>query len=366
MKRPFPVLVALFVWCLAAAAEPFPAERLTGVWKMSKGYVTERGMKGSTAITEMDGRISAVLTFLNGGKCRMTLNQVTGGNVVCPTTLTYNYEYTNGIFRIVSTVGLEDRNISPGVPCLNATRFELRGIDGDSFELKYADLSEYDRFHEFMKMNCRSQYTADGTLEVKREWSPGGVKQVSTEKHPPMIFHRVAGLAPESAVKEDCPIYTMLSFQKEVGCDYAYRFKLEMLDESGGRLNAYRRVQHEFRSMLLEEAARTFDGDFSTLFVEFPAFNLKGKIVEGRAVVLTMKPLSLAYNPETRRGSISISLAANQFDVARRLVRKNIEALARNSNIVVEEGKLPPAAKFYLGREIVKDGNTLEVEFMTE
>ena len=366
MKKLFFASMALSAWCFTAMSAPFPAEKIAGIWKMSKGYVTESGMQGSTAIAEIKGRISAVLTFLNGGKCRMTLNQVTGGNVGRPTTLTYNYEYTNGIFRIVSTVGLEDRNISPGVPCLNATRFELRGIDGDSFELKYADLQEHDRFYGFMKMNCRSQYNEDGTLEVKREWSPGGVKQVSTAKHPPMIFHRVAGLAPESAVKEDCPIYKMLSLQKEEGCGYAYRFKLEMLDESGGRLNAYHRVQHEFRSMLLEEAARTFDGDFSTLFVEFPAFNLKGKIVEGRAVVLTMKPLSLAYNPETRRGSISISLAANQFDVARRLVRKNIEALARNSNIVVENGQLPPAAKFYLGREEVKDGNVLEVEFMTE
>ena len=366
MKRPFPVLMALFAWCLEAAAEPFPAERLAGVWKMSKGYVTESGMQGSTAITEMDGRISAVLTFLDGGKCRMTLSQITGGNVVRPMTYTYGYEYTNGMFRIVNAVGLEGGDISQMVPCLNATRFELKGVDGDSFELKYADLPEHDRFYGFMKMNCRSQYNADGTLEVVKESSAGGAKLISTEKHPPMMFRRVAGLAPESAVKEDCPIYKMLSLQKEEGCGYAYRFKLEMLDESGGRLNAYRRVQHEFRSMLLEEAARTFDGDFSTLFVEFPAFNLKGKIVEGRAVVLTMKPLSLAYNPETRRGSISISLAANQFDVARRLVRKNIEALARNSNIVVEEGKLPPAAKFYLGREIVKDGNILEVEFMTE
>ena len=57
---------------------------------------------------------------------------------------------------------------------------------------------------------------------------------------------------------------------------------------------------------------------------------------------------------------------ANQYEEARQWVRKNIETLARDKNIALTTGEIPPAAKFYLGREEFKDGNTLEIEFKTE
>lgn len=34
--------------------------------------------------------------------------------------------------------------------------------------------------------------------------------------------------------------------------------------------------------------------------------------------------------------------------------------------IALTTGEIPPAAKFYLGREELKDGNVLEIEFKTE
>ena len=57
---------------------------------------------------------------------------------------------------------------------------------------------------------------------------------------------------------------------------------------------------------------------------------------------------------------------ANQYKEARKWIRKNIETLARDKNIALVTGELPPAAKFYLGREELKDGNVLEIEFRTE
>ena len=50
----------------------------------------------------------------------------------------------------------------------------------------------------------------------------------------------------------------------------------------------------------------------------------------------------------------------------RKWFRKIIETLARDRNIALVTGEIPPAAKFYLGREELKDGNVLEIEFRTE
>lgn len=357
MKKLLFLVMLTTACCFSSVAEPFPAEKLAGVWKMSKSYVV-----GSSV--ELDGRIAAVLSFIDNGKCRISVSKRIGGNVDHPHTCTQSYEYKDGVLRFFSVIGGKKSPVR--IPCLNASHFELKAIDEDSFEMRYADLSEYDQFSGFANTNRRSQYNADGTLEVKKTSDAGGVKRVSTEKHPPMIFRRVKSLMSDVVVKEDSPIFRILSLQKEEGGDVGYRFKLEMLDETGGKLNAYRRVQHEFSALLREEVAKTFKGDPRTLFLAFPTFKLNGMMVEGRAVALVMKPLSLSYNPTTRRGQISISLAANQFNVARRFARGTIEALARYSNIVVKDGEIPPAAKFYLGREEVKDGNVLEIEFMTE
>jgi len=350
--------------CFSSVAGPFPAEKLAGVWKMSKSYVVESPISGANAILELDGRVAAIFSFIDNGECRMTVGKRSGGSVDHPHTCTWHYEYKDGILRVFSVIG--DKKSPMRIPCLNASHFELKAIDEDSFEMRYADLSEHDQFSGFAKTSCRSQYNADGTLEVKKTLDAGGVKRVSTEKHPPMVFRRVKSLMSDVAVKEDSPIFRILSLQKEEGGDAGYRFKLEILDETGGKLNAYRRVQHEFSALLREEVAKTFKGDPKTLFLAFPTFKLNGMTVEGRAVALIVKPLSLSYDPMTRRGRISISLAANQLNVARRFARGTIEALARYSNIVVKDGEIPPAAKFYLGREEVKDGNVLEIEFMTE
>jgi hypothetical protein len=40
--------------------------------------------------------------------------------------------------------------------------------------------------------------------------------------------------------------------------------------------------------------------------------------------------------------------------------------LARDKNVALTTGTIPPAARFYLGAERIKDGNVLEIEFETE
>ena len=44
----------------------------------------------------------------------------------------------------------------------------------------------------------------------------------------------------------------------------------------------------------------------------------------------------------------------------------DIEQIACDKSITLAASKIPPAAKFYLGREELKDGNVLAIEFKTE
>lgn len=132
-------------------------------------------------------------------------------------------------------------------------------------------------------------------------------------------------------------------------------------------LSAFRVVQQEFRDAIKEDYAESFAGaDAATLFVEFPEYRQQGNRIEGRAVVLTVSVARLEYTPNTRSGVLAVRIGANQFEEARRWIRKNIETLARDKNIALVTGEIPPAAKFYLGRETLKDGNILEIEFKTE
>ena len=79
-----------------------------------------------------------------------------------------------------------------------------------------------------------------------------------------------------------------------------------------------------------------------------------------------VKIQTLDYDPDTRKGRISVTFAEGHYAEARRWTRKNIETLARDKNVALRTGEIPGAAKFYLGAERVKAGNVLEIEFETE
>ena len=160
-------------------------------------------------------------------------------------------------------------------------------------------------------------------------------------------------------------IYSILACERESGNDFAYKFELELNGEKS--LKSFRAVQREFREAIKEDYAESFAGtDFASLYVDFPEYRQKGDKIEGRAVVLTISAVSLKYDPKTRTGILAVRIGANQFEEARKYIRKNIETLARDKNIALVTGEIPPAAKFYLGREEIKDGNILEIEFKTE
>jgi len=94
--------------------------------------------------------------------------------------------------------------------------------------------------------------------------------------------------------------------------------------------------------------------------------NVENGFIVGRAEVLTIKPISLSYDANTRRGRLSVKFSPGQYEEARAWARKNIETLARDKNLVLVTGQLPPEARYYSLGETVKDGNVLEIEFRTE
>ena len=161
--------------------------------------------------------------------------------------------------------------------------------------------------------------------------------------------------------------YKILSFDRESGSEFAYRFVLALLDENNSSLHTLRSVQQEFRLAVKSDYAESFPGvDASSLYVDFPEYKLTDGKINGRAVVLSISVTSLTYDPNTRMGKLAVKVNANQYEEARKWIRKNIETLARDKNIALTTGEIPPAAKFYLGREVLKNGNILEIEFKTE
>ena len=140
-----------------------------------------------------------------------------------------------------------------------------------------------------------------------------------------------------------------------------------MTGANPNELQVFREVQHELRTAIrnvyLLEAE---DADEDALVVDFPDYRLDGKILEGTAVVLTIKPVSLTYDKTTRKGRVSVRFRVDQFEESRRWVRKNIETLARNSNIEQTVGDQLPPGRYYSLGEKIKEDNVLEVEFKTE
>ena len=172
--------------------------------------------------------------------------------------------------------------------------------------------------------------------------------------------------APDAAA-QTAACYTIITCERERGHDFAYRFVLELKEEAAASLAILDEVKREFRASVARDYVETFKGgDPRFLCVDFPEYALDGRRITGRAVALVMTPVSLDYDADACRGRLAVRFAANQFEEARAYIRNNIETLARDKNIALVTGEIPPAAKFYLGREEIKDGNILEIEFKTE
>jgi len=159
------------------------------------------------------------------------------------------------------------------------------------------------------------------------------------------------------------PSYRIISLEREKSVDFAYTFSLEMSEDPS--IEAFFAIQTAFARKVLDAYKEEYPSvDVSTLRVYVLPQLVNGRI-EGRAAVLTIAPVSLSYDANTRRGRLSVRFNDGQYEEAREWIRKNIETLARDKNIALVTGQLPPAATYYsLGEKV--DGNVMEIEFKTE
>ena len=148
----------------------------------------------------------------------------------------------------------------------------------------------------------------------------------------------------------------------------SYSFTLELMHGVESSIKTIKAIKQDFRKALRDDYTESFSGLASagTVFIEFPEFMFEAGKISGRAVVMSMTIISMKYDPLTRTGHLAVKMNDGHFSETRRYIRRNIERLVRDKNIALKTGEVPPAAKFYLGREELKDGNILEIEFRTE
>ena len=160
------------------------------------------------------------------------------------------------------------------------------------------------------------------------------------------------------------PPYVLDRLEWVEGKDFALVFEVKLRDECS--IKSFFGIQREFENEVRQfYCVRYPRVDTNSLVFDFkPA--LKNGRITGQVEVLTITPVSLTYDSNTRKGMLAVRYNANQFVEAREWIRRHIETLARDKNIALTTGEIPPAAKFYLGNEELKAGNVLEIEFRTE
>ena len=160
----------------------------------------------------------------------------------------------------------------------------------------------------------------------------------------------------------------ILKCEREKERDSAYRFVIVRKDGRAPSFADYNNNRNAIRDALRAQYSYTHpDVGARYLAVDFNDYSLREARIEGLAVILTISPKYISYNSASRTGKIGVVIGANQFEDARRWMRKNIEDIATKSNIDIKDGDpLPQGARFYIGRETLSEDGTCEVEFRTE
>ena len=173
-----------------------------------------------------------------------------------------------------------------------------------------------------------------------------------------------AKLQRQESAKLSVPAYRVVRLAQNAAGEFAFtlEFQEKPLDPDRAKLA----VLKEFGDSLKEEYEDSVPGAKQmSLAVNYTDVRMDGKLIHGRATVLAMSLISLSYDANARRGKLLVRFNPGQYEEAREWIRKNIETLARDKNIALATGELPPAATYYsLGEKV--DGNVMEIEFKTE
>lgn len=171
----------------------------------------------------------------------------------------------------------------------------------------------------------------------------------------------------ETVVRPDVPSYRAISCRRVQGSDFAFEFEVEITSSNLDPMKAFTLIQYRYADVIKNLYMNSHpNADAANIAVDFPQYELRNGRILGQAVVIAITPVSLSYDPSTRRGVVSVRFGAGQYEEARAWAKKNIETLVRDKNIALETGSLPPQARYYSLGETLKDGNILEIEFRTE
>ena len=182
---------------------------------------------------------------------------------------------------------------------------------------------------------------------------------------PPQPAASAAGASASAAVPTNVKPYTIKSFSRETGDEFAYRFELALSDAATADLALSRRIQAELRESVRQDyIAATGVKDAGALRIEFPQYVIAEGKVKGRAVVMTVELLEFVYDPVSAQGRLAVKVNPRQYEVTRQWVRNNIATLARDKDPSLLNA-LAGRYRFKIGREVLRDDNVLEVEFRT-
>lgn len=343
-----------------------PRQMLIGTWQMKRHsdqmWEVEQNGTRSSKVNSFEEVTS--VDFKEDGNYSIT--SVQNGKA---TTANGTYIYDKGMLTLVQ-VGKDGGNFDPLLWQVewygdDDVRIEWRSeADAKGHLLKSLKTS---RLFVNQRKSVAYKKDAFGCVWISQACIGSNGFQVDNSVLSPPCYHRISRKDMRSLVFDTQPNYRIEECIREKGSDFAYRFKIALDDKVGGSIASFRKIQQEFRSAIRDDYLEAFpSADKTALYVDFPDYKLVNGRIEGRAIVLTIIVNSLRYDQQTRKGVLSVRFAAGQYEDARSWIRKNIEMLVRDKNIALTTGETPPAGKYYLGGEEVKDGNVLEIEFMTE
>lgn len=158
-------------------------------------------------------------------------------------------------------------------------------------------------------------------------------------------------------------VFERFAWENATRCGFEYRIDgectLQMLSEIEREVCSY--VRNRYLSMHPT-------ADASLIAIDARPSFINGRVV-GTGEVLTITLVGTNYDSNTRRGMVSIRFNVDQYEIARVWVRRNIETLARDKNILLTAGEVPPPGSYVSGDERIVDtpnGKVLEMEFKVE
>ena len=162
------------------------------------------------------------------------------------------------------------------------------------------------------------------------------------------------------------PKHTVAQLERDGEKGFAYSFGIVLEDTPADKRSAFRAVLRELESSLRTEYCDTYpDVMDSTVAVYFSNLKISGLQISGRASVLSISPAALSYDPHTRCGKLSVRFRPGQEKEAIAWARRNINILARDKNIALTTGQLPPDGAYSVLEE-KHEGNVIEITFKTE